>query len=441
MNKKILFSPVSGTDPISESNLYDGPLLHIARHYKPDIIYLYMSKEMLEKQKQDDRYRYCLKKLSERLKHNFEVKVIERKELEKVQLFDAIYKDFDNELKNIQSVTDKTDELLLNISSGTPAMKSALLVLATMMDISCQCIQVDTPTGQMNEHKHSKKYDVEKYWELNIDNGFKPEDKNYNRTHAEKLISLKRIKYEEIIKKYINMYNYHAALLLAKEMDEEDTVHYIGKLKLADARQQLEFKTVDGLLKGHNPLVYSPVRDNEEERRIYEYMLTLQARVDREEYAEFLRGLSPIFVELFKEILIKQTSCNINEVFRYDDKMLKWNLKKVQNFDEVQAILSKSGDKKWVTTGQLFKLIKSFVEDGIIVDCVKKLRSVESTVRNMAAHNMIPISDTWIKKRTGYTSKEILDLIKKAFLYTSYNIKEEYWDSYNEMNEDILNSI
>ena len=58
MNRKILFSPVGGTDPMSEKNDHDGAMLHIARHYKPDIVYMYMSKEILESQKRDDRYRY-----------------------------------------------------------------------------------------------------------------------------------------------------------------------------------------------------------------------------------------------------------------------------------------------------------------------------------------------------------------------------------------------
>ncbi len=441
MNKKILFSPVSGADPISEHNLYDGPLLHIARHYKPDMIYLYMSKEILEKHEQDDRYRYCLKKLGEKLNHNFEVKIIERKELEQVQLFDTFYRDFGDELKKIQSTTDETDEILLNISSGTPAMKSALFVLATMMDISCQCIQVDTPEGKMNQHKHSKVYDVEEYWEVNIDNELTPEDEKYNRTHGEKLISLKRIKYEQIIKKYIEGYDYHAALMLAEGMNPNDTVQYIEKLKLADARQQLKFKEVDGLLKKHDPLAYSPVRDNEEKRRIYEYMLTLQARVSRAEYADFLRSLSPIFVELFKGILLKQTSSNIDEVFYYEDKMLKWNLEKVQNFDEVKSILEESKDKTWVKTWQLIKLIEKFVKNIEIVDCAKKLRNIESTVRNMAAHNMIDVSDNWIKRKTRYTSSEILDLMKEAFKYTSYNIKKEDWKSYDKMNKDIIREI
>ena len=60
--KKILFSPIGGTDPIS--NFRDGAMLHICRIYKPDIVYLYLSKEMCEFQEKDDRYRYCLEQLA-----------------------------------------------------------------------------------------------------------------------------------------------------------------------------------------------------------------------------------------------------------------------------------------------------------------------------------------------------------------------------------------
>lgn len=46
MGKRILFSPVGGTDPIKYCS--DGSMLHICRHYQPDEVVLYLSKEMTE---------------------------------------------------------------------------------------------------------------------------------------------------------------------------------------------------------------------------------------------------------------------------------------------------------------------------------------------------------------------------------------------------------
>ena len=45
MGKRILFSPVGGTDPIKYCS--DGSMLHICRHYQPDEVVLYLSKEMI----------------------------------------------------------------------------------------------------------------------------------------------------------------------------------------------------------------------------------------------------------------------------------------------------------------------------------------------------------------------------------------------------------
>ena len=44
MNKYVLFSPIGTTDPIRE--YYDGPMLHIVRHYLPHKVYLYYTREM-----------------------------------------------------------------------------------------------------------------------------------------------------------------------------------------------------------------------------------------------------------------------------------------------------------------------------------------------------------------------------------------------------------
>lgn len=49
--KNIYFSPIGNTDPIKY--LYDGSMLHICRYYEPDVVYLYLSKEMAENHKKD----------------------------------------------------------------------------------------------------------------------------------------------------------------------------------------------------------------------------------------------------------------------------------------------------------------------------------------------------------------------------------------------------
>ena len=115
-----------------QTNFRDGSMLHICRVYQPTDVYLYMSAEILELHRKDNRYFYCLEKLAEHQKRTFHWEVVERPELRDVQLFDVFYQDFREIIRKITAGMDETDELLLNISSGTPAMKSALLVMATL---------------------------------------------------------------------------------------------------------------------------------------------------------------------------------------------------------------------------------------------------------------------------------------------------------------------
>ena len=101
MGKTILFTPVGGTDPISSTNCQDGSMLHICRAYQPDKIIMYMSKEMLEFQEMDDRYQYCIERLGKMQGHDYEIEIVERRELTKVHEFDYFYQDFRNIIQNM----------------------------------------------------------------------------------------------------------------------------------------------------------------------------------------------------------------------------------------------------------------------------------------------------------------------------------------------------
>ena len=100
---RILFSPLGKTDPIS--NMRDGSMLHICRIYKPNIVYLYMSSEILQDHNKDDRYVYCLRKLEEKLNHRFEIEIIERPELTDVHKLDDFMKNLVSAYKTLEKHT------------------------------------------------------------------------------------------------------------------------------------------------------------------------------------------------------------------------------------------------------------------------------------------------------------------------------------------------
>lgn len=434
MNKTILFSPVGGTDPMSSTNLRDGSLLHICRVMKPDIVILYMSYEMLKNEEEDHRYTYCLDHLKELQNREFEYYIIERPALKEVQEFDFFYQDFRIIMEKIYQEKDDSDQLLLNISSGTPAMKSGLLVLKTLGEFPCRAIQVSTPIRMINEHVH-KGYDVETAWELNEDN----QENFENRCTEVHCPTLSAIKTEELIKRHIAVYDYQAAVTIGSTLDQSYTEKYLPLLEMAEYRLRLDFKHTDERMK-KTGCDCIPVKDGNA-RKYFEYMLSLDIKLRKKEYADFIRAITPLIVDLFEMVLKKQFHFDLSQYCFSTEEGLRWDKNKISN-TEILDILNKNymGAFKAgnVYSDHLRTLIVHFSEDVRLTETVNDLRDVEKKIRNLAAHQIVSIDDEKIKAMTGFSGVQTYNKIKTLFSYTGMNIKKEYWNSYDEMNEMIM---
>lgn len=439
MNRTILFSPVGGTDPISSTNMRDGSLLHICRVYRPDRVVLYMSKEILQSHKKDNRYLYCLDQLSQKTGWKYQYEIIERPEMENVQEFDYFYQEFRGLIVELMKTMDDSDTLLLNVSSGTPAMKSGLLVLKTLGEFPCKAIQVATPEKKMNEHIHSG-YDVKLLMELNEDN----EEKFENRCKEVKCPTLSMIQQENNIKRLIQEYDYYAAMELAKQLPEEETKNYLELLKMASKRVLLDFTSVDQILANNNEFML-PVKDSSI-KKFFEYALSLDIKLKRGEYADYIRAISPLLAGLFEKILEKQAGIALKDYcIKSKEGSWRWNDRKMSGTKVLQVLENFCGKNAFrygdVYSSQLCVLLIELGQDINCKKTVENLRSVESKLRNLAAHQMISVTDISIRKETGFTGEQIMEMIKKAFIYAGMNIKKECWDSYDQMNEVLLSKI
>ena len=441
---KILFSPIGTTDPISKNNYKDGSMLHIARVYKPDKIVLYMSKEMLELQEKDDRFRYCIRELDKLNSTHTEIEIIERPDLTKVNEFDFFYEDFKEILDGYAKNLTSADKLLLNISSGTPQMKSGLAVLQTMLGYeNCELIQVVTPEGKSNTHKQGD-CSIDLLWEYCEDND---KDNFDNRCRVVACPSLSTIKMEEIIKKHILAYDYTAALLIAEELSPKGTDSYIHLLRYAKARLQLNEIEVKNLQSEYNECDFLPVKKTEQ-RKVVEYALALDIKRKRGEYADFLRAITPLLVELFNNVL--------KNCFRYDLKdytetargEFRW--KDIDVNEELNKLISEEDwkiyyRKKPVSYYHLYIIMKNIPktdEQMKAFEISEKLKEVEQKIRNKAAHQMVCVTENIIQEITNMTSDGIMKKIRELFTYSDINIpKQGGWNSYELMNDSIISKI
>ena len=103
------------------------------------------------------------------------------------------------------------------------------------------------------------------------------------------------------------MYDYQAALDVADTLSVEDTEKYRDLLYLASRRVLLDFAGVDRAIKktGYHCL---PVKTSSD-RKYFEYALNVEVKLKRSEYADFIRAITPLVVDILELILKKQ--CNI----------------------------------------------------------------------------------------------------------------------------------
>ena len=446
MNEIVLFSPIGGTDPISEYNLHEGAMLHICRHYGVTKVYMYMSGEILEKHKKDNRYVKAVEKLAERQNRKIDCKVIERPDLKEVQNFDFFYEEYQKILKDIISELDETDRFLLNVSSGTPAMKSAVLIMHTLGEFNSTAIQVKTPEKGMNNHTHNDEYDVDTYWGLCAENEI--EDDGVGRCVEVNLPSLIKIRYSEIIKNHVKKCNYAAALdvlenaktLFSGNQYEE----YHALLEMANMRLHLDYNHAKKIATEKGLECFSIVDGSK--IKIFEYALAIDVKRMNENYADFIRALTPLFLNLMELMLEKQ--CNIKISKYYTDDNVKWDMEKLVNTEVFNILINKwenFGNKNstpYVQSVHILEVIINLSDVSLKVkECAKKLRKIEESIRNLAAHNIVSITDEDIKKKTDMSSKQIMDLIKEAFTYTAINVKTHAWNDYSRMNESIIGKI
>ena len=432
---KVLFSPVGMTDPIRFFK--DGALLNICRNYLPDKIYLYMSKEVLVYHNKDDRYRFCLERLGEHIGKTLEIELIERPELEDVQIFDGFITEYREELTKIHTLYPDA-EILLNVSSGTPAMKSSLQILSLTMNFRTTPIQVSSPQKSSNPRiDEEKDLTPEEHWELNESN-----DAEDNRCIASPTKSLLEEFEKQNVIKLIRSYDYAAAYAIAK--DSEIFSDKFKELLLAAAsRLKLETKAKT-IFKKYN---ISDIFTNEKHKDfsdIEEYLLLLKIKILKEEYADFMRNISPAIYILFETYLSQKCGIDLSlYTYTNNKEVTKWDAKKLSG-TKLLDILNKGYNNgfdvnSYVKTDALYKIIEYYSHSTEAIDIADKLRNrVEERLRNKAAHTIISITDKKIKDVTTLSSNEIYDLLVKMLELCGYRLNE---NSYDKMNDIIISEI
>ena len=291
---KVLFSAIGSTDPIS--NCADGGMLHICRVFHPEKLYLYLSNEMCKYHDMDDRYRQAVRFLEQETGWNCEIEVIRDETMENVKIFDAFINSFERIISTIRE-QDRPDKLYLNVSSGTPAMKCSLQIISMLWN-NIQAIQVSTPRKASNDHHEDKDdYNLEIQWECNEDRkeGF---ENRCSISDAKYLLD--RIR-KENIHKYLKVYDYEAARMMANTLSVQPSEQFMDCLAIAIERNRLNLKFVNGMRRKCNVSHWFPVVQDREMKE-YEYFVHADKTLEKTIYGLYPGCNAHLFFSVRKSI-------------------------------------------------------------------------------------------------------------------------------------------
>lgn len=438
IKKYVLFSPVGTHDPVGvvdkDGKPSEGSMLHIIRHYKPEVVYLYITKEL---NYNDNRYEKAIKKFHPNCKVE---KILSKVPENKVHSYDAFINDFKKTIDEINN-NYKDYEILLNIASGTPQMKSDLILEYITRNIKLIPVQVSTPIGASNFNSEAKnekiinkKIDIEKELDK-ID--IEKENKN-NRCQEPGILSFKRAKIQSQIESLIKNYEYSSAYQLFIK-DRKD----ISQLFNDDLKKILHHTYLRVNLKYDKANKIINFQNNKDltnvENELLEYYYVMKLKYKKGELSDFILRMSPFVTDLLFYYL-KNNIVELEEIFiDYNGnkkistgirKILKTTLYKHPQFINL-AILKEIKDYYIKTTNIIDSYTSSLFDE---------LREVEEKVRNKVAHRIININSKFIKQQVGLSSEKILrkneELIKKVIpkIDTNYFL-------YDDINKQIMDLL
>ena len=425
---RVLFSAIGNTDPIK--GYHDGAMLHISRVYKPDYVYLFFSKDMCGIERKDYRFTKCIEFLGKKIGKTISVDTIERENLVDVHVFDAIIAEFQETVRDIFE-KHPNDEILLNISSGTPAMKAALQTIATMSSRRVIPIQVSTPDKDYIEKRETTtgpEY-VESMWELNEDN----EENFKDRTSVSSYVNMAAKIKKEIIKSEVQGYNYVSALEIAKNMRDFVDDRAVLLIEGGAARMKLDKVRCLQIQTKTNYTMFT--HTNSEDFDIFEYLVLEKIKLEKEEYADFFRGLTPLFFCILEKIITDTLKFDIKKFY---NESKRWIPEKVSSNRMVLSSYGKGEIRySFVASRQLVSVIEALTDDAELKKKVRDFRDIEEKVRNPIAHSIKRVTGRDIIKESGKSPNELFDLLKQLTIYAGIKIKSEDMNTYDRLNEEI----
>lgn len=384
---RILISAVGDTDPFR--NFHDGALIHIARKYRPEKVILIFSEHTAKKQGNIEKALFSIAP-----DYKPEVKthdsIISDNE---VHIFDVMFQRFSDIL---QEYYTKEDEFILNLSSATPQIKSALFVINRLNGINVKAVQVSSPEHASNENiGHDNDEDIDELIEVNEDNKVNFID----RTIEDNAEKFNQALLKKTARDFIEKFDYRAALDILNQLTDSPN--------LKSVREEI-FDVVECLKKQDVPQGLQQKKLKEEEQKILSAYLTIELQRERGNVSESFIRIKNLTEFILKDYIEKRNPGLIDD---YCESIQKYYL---SLFDY----------SKLLKATREFKLRKTIAP---IIEM--------NSSRNTVAHSLSPL-DSDAVKQLGIAMKTLKTLVREQ-----YHFSQSDFNFYQDLNKKLLTKL
>lgn len=405
---KILISAVGDTDPIR--NFHDGPLLHIVRVYRPEKIVLVHSERSLTKH---DKLVKALKSIKD-----YSPEIIQDGGV----LPDAQVAIFDEMYDTVSSIVKKyisDDEIILNISSATPQIISAMFAVNRISDFNVTAVQVVTPQHKSNEGlRHDNQEDIDTLIETNLDNQSDYENRTLEDTGSKFSQDLTK----RNLKALIDNYDYQGALELLKKQKSFSNIKELRK-KLTEISDTIKIqgmpdKIVKAKLstKAQSALnSYLNIDRNHKQGNIAEVLIRVKSLV------EFIleNYLNNHFLDV---ITYKEDGKPFLNASKYPEILKK--------FQEDAKMRGQEYHSGYLSLPAYIGILKFFEPNHDLLKHIYKIQEINQ-VRNQVAHSL----QAFDRENLTKVSSAVFE--SKQILLASFDIDNHWFSFYEDLNQEI----
>lgn len=355
---------------------------------------------------------------------------------DEVFLFDKMYEVMG---MFVQKYTNDDDEIILNLSSGTPQIISALFALNRINDYNTQAIQVATPKkGANREYKPLTDSEIDALIVANQDNSLDFVDRSI-KDKSEKFT-------QALVKRHLRSliasfdYQVAEAIINRKEYNK-----LLSKKRIAYIREKLnDFSRVFKNQSILSDILSFPLEDSQ--KKALNYYLMIDVLKEREHIADVL-----IKAKSLAEFVIEETIKKDHEgLIVFDGNLPKLN----PDFPDCEAILDDIDKKMKKSRGiedteerifsvqstlnllSYLNILEFYEYDSQLQTAINGILSLNGE-RNKVAHGLSEIDTRLLSRKKLKQLSENLRLL----LVECLGIDSSYFNYYDKQNEELIKML